>query len=439
MSKLLPSRMVPWLAAMVPIGLSACNQYEMFLVTGDEQVSFSGKVDVLFVIDNSSSVTEEASALLKNFDTFIDNLAGDSAYGQQTESLTDAVNTTPPSPPTVLKPSTTTWPWSRPTSSIPWNTGVDDPGEAGRFVGEKPVVRNADQDAAHRLQQHIGCWSSCWQSVETQATYIGSAGDCEYPDTESGKVSSQYLDCLCGDVTYPQDGGDWNDSEICHSASGESPIEASLLAMCRAVEDPPEIRWHDRSALSVDEGNSPRTADWYMTNDGRLREGSKVVVIVVTDADHRTQETLIRDPRWSVRERQQRRPTPYLRAFDQFDKDITFAFIGPTCVPLQGSSARRSACRVAQRARRGSHDQPGEGDRWLLPVHHRGCLEIEDPEATSPTLRAPREARRADDQPPDGLQPPGCAGRRVHPYVDGAEISKAEKAARCRRRRGDLR
>ena len=92
MSKLLPSRMVPWLAAMVPIGLSACNQYEMFLVTGDEQVSFSGKVDVLFVIDNSSSVTEEASALLKNFDTFIDNLAGDSAYGQLTESLTDAVN-----------------------------------------------------------------------------------------------------------------------------------------------------------------------------------------------------------------------------------------------------------------------------------------------------------------------------------------------------------
>ena len=79
MSKLLPSRMIPWLAAMVPIGLSACNQYEMFLVTGDEQVSFSGKVDVLFVIDNSSSVTEEASALLKNFDTFIDNLAGDSA------------------------------------------------------------------------------------------------------------------------------------------------------------------------------------------------------------------------------------------------------------------------------------------------------------------------------------------------------------------------
>ena len=92
MSKLLPSRLVPWLAAMVPIGLSACNQYEMFLVTGDEQVAFSGKVDVLFVVDNSSSVTEEASALLKNFDTFIDDLAGDSAYGQQTENLTDAVN-----------------------------------------------------------------------------------------------------------------------------------------------------------------------------------------------------------------------------------------------------------------------------------------------------------------------------------------------------------
>ena len=141
MSRLLPSRFVPWLAAMVPISLSACNQYEMFLVTGDEQVAFTGKVDVLFVVDNSGSVTEEASALLKNFDAFIDDLAGDSAYGQQTESLTDAVNdyitfTSNRAEAidyhlAVITPDL----WND-----DWNDGTDDPGQAGRFVGEVPVV-----------------------------------------------------------------------------------------------------------------------------------------------------------------------------------------------------------------------------------------------------------------------------------------------------------
>ena len=76
MSKLLPSRLVPWLAAMVPIGLSACNQYEMFLVTGDEQVAFSGKVDVLFVVDNSGSMSDEASLVQEQMNSFVSTISG---------------------------------------------------------------------------------------------------------------------------------------------------------------------------------------------------------------------------------------------------------------------------------------------------------------------------------------------------------------------------
>ena len=328
MSKLLH---VSGLAALVPMTLSACNQYEMFLVTGDEQVAFSGKVDVLFVVDNSSSVTEEASALLANFDTFIEGLAGDNAYGQQTENLTDAVN------------DYITFTSNR-AEAIDYNLAVitpdllsdgwtsgNDPGEAGLFVGEDPVVSRSDEDEKFRFLQHIGCWSACWGSVETQATYTGTAGDCPYPDTESGKVSSQYLDCLCGDVTYPVDGGDWNDSDVCHSASGESPIEAAMLAMCRAVEDPPDICWHDRSALKLDEGASAKDADWYLSNDGWLREGSKVVVIVVTDtADSSNQGAASSTKPGGLFESGNSDDiTPYLRAFDKFDKDVTFAFIGP--------------------------------------------------------------------------------------------------------------
>ena len=439
MSKLLPSRMVPWLAAMVPIGLSACNQYEMFLVTGDEQVSFSGKVDVLFVIDNSSSVTEEASALLKNFDTFIDNLAGDSAYGQQTESLTDAVNDyitfTSNRAEAIDYNLAVVTPDLLNTS---WNTGVDDPGEAGLFVGENPVVSRADDDEQHRFLQHVGCWSACWQSVETQATYTGTAGDCEYPDTESGNVSSQYLDCLCGDVTYPQDGGDWNDSDICHSASGESPIEASLLAMCRAVEDPPEICWHDRSALSVDEGTSPRTADWYMTNDGWLREGSKVVVIVVTDAadSSNTGNPSSATPGGLFENGNSADPTPYLRAFDQFDKDITFAFIGPDFACNAAGEQCEEACIEPAE----SPNEPGvvrminlakATGGFYRSITEGDGLEIEDPECDVAdfsehleklgelmiNLQTVFSLRAVPDE------------ESIRVYVDGAEIGKAEKAS----------
>ena len=43
--------------------------------------------------------------------------------------------------------------------------------------------------------------------------------------------------------------------------------------------------------------------------------------------EHR--EPLVRDPCGLFENGNSADPTPYLRAFDQFDKDITFAFIGP--------------------------------------------------------------------------------------------------------------
>ena len=174
MSKLLPSRLVSgspqWCQSDSVRAISTRCSW-----TGDEQVAFSGKVDVLFVIDNSSSVTEEASALLKNFDTFIDDLAGDSAYGQQTENLTDAVNdyiTFTSNRAEAIDYNLAVITPDLLNTSL--NTSVDDPGEAGLFVGENPVVSRADEDEQHRFLQH-GCWSACWQSVETQATYTGTA------------------------------------------------------------------------------------------------------------------------------------------------------------------------------------------------------------------------------------------------------------------------
>ena len=53
---------------------SGCNRYEMFNVAGYEQAAFSNEADVVFLIDNSSSMTDEAADLALNFNVFIDKL-----------------------------------------------------------------------------------------------------------------------------------------------------------------------------------------------------------------------------------------------------------------------------------------------------------------------------------------------------------------------------
>ena len=45
--------------------LAGCNQYDIFLLSGYEQSTFSNDADIVFVIDNSSSMTDEAEALAK--------------------------------------------------------------------------------------------------------------------------------------------------------------------------------------------------------------------------------------------------------------------------------------------------------------------------------------------------------------------------------------
>ena len=49
----------------------SCNRYEFFNVAGYEQATFSNDADILFVIDNSCSMWQEASALGTNFNVFI--------------------------------------------------------------------------------------------------------------------------------------------------------------------------------------------------------------------------------------------------------------------------------------------------------------------------------------------------------------------------------
>jgi hypothetical protein len=331
MSTRTKSSWIPWLAAMVPIGLSACNQYEMFLVTGSEQVAFTGKVDVLFVIDNSSSVSDEASALMKNFDNFIDTLAGDDAYGQNTETLTDAVNdyitfTSNRSEAIDYRIAVVTTNLDKrnwtPTGEAP----RANPGEAGRFVGTDSVISRGDDAEQERFLQHVGCWSTCWGTLPTDNSYAGVPGDCTFPENTDGEATSQYLECLCVDVEYPEESANWQSNDLCDPRGIEKPIEASLLAMCRATDNPPEICWHTGSALD-EPTESVTDTDWYQTNKNWLRDDSKVVVIVITDEGDSSNYAL--DPAGLFKGSQDEDPTPYVQAFEDLGRDVTFAFIGP--------------------------------------------------------------------------------------------------------------
>ncbi|HMV69058.1 MAG TPA: hypothetical protein PKA64_19585, partial [Myxococcota bacterium] len=55
--------------------LSACNTYDWFRLTGYIQEGYTNKADILFVIDNSTSMTDESSDLATNFSAFIEPFA----------------------------------------------------------------------------------------------------------------------------------------------------------------------------------------------------------------------------------------------------------------------------------------------------------------------------------------------------------------------------
>ena len=74
----------------------ACQKSSFFHLAGYEQESFSNDADILFVIDNSSSMKEEAQSLGNNFNVFINLFASNEGATESTRSLSDAVDNSHP-------------------------------------------------------------------------------------------------------------------------------------------------------------------------------------------------------------------------------------------------------------------------------------------------------------------------------------------------------
>ena len=79
-----------YLLFFTPLVLGSCGP-PLFAVTGFTQESFSPRADILFVVDNSESMQEEASGLATSFAAFVETLGVDES-DFPTDDLSDAVS-----------------------------------------------------------------------------------------------------------------------------------------------------------------------------------------------------------------------------------------------------------------------------------------------------------------------------------------------------------
>jgi hypothetical protein len=294
-------RLTPWIFAVfaaVSTLSTGCNQYEFFRVSGHEQASFSNDADILFVIDNSPSMYNEAAALGIEFNSFLNYLTDPDGAYQITEDLGDAVTNYVNYRAQLgrfldYQLAITT------TSANP--QGSEEPGESGSLVGEPPVVSlETSDDVAADFRRNLLCEATCWSNADLPSDPTYEDGD------PPGKtLSEDYMDYVCG-------GTSWEQNE-CGSGTEEG-LESAFLALCRAVEDPPEECWYTEGPL----GGQDRE-DVLLSNAGMLREGSKVIVVIISDeADFSRQIAVGSDD-----------PQPYLDLYEKFNVDLSFAIIGP--------------------------------------------------------------------------------------------------------------
>ena len=291
------------LAAFALLGTlsSGCNQYELFRVSGHEQASFSNEADILFVIDNSNSMYDESAALGLEFNAFLDYLTDPEGAYQVTEDLGDAVTNYVAYRAQLGKfldyqLAITT------TSANP--EGDEDPGESGSLIGDPEIVSlETSGDIEDDFRRNLLCEATCWTQADlpSDPTY-------EDGDPPGDALSEDYMDYVCG-------GTSWENTE-CGSGTEEG-LESAFLALCRAVENPPEECFDETSPLHDEEDAVS------LSNDGLVRSGSKIIVVIVTDEGDNSRRLSTADED----------PQVYLDLYEKFDNDIAFAIVGPNYDP----------------------------------------------------------------------------------------------------------
>lgn len=291
-----PLRAVPCLIAALLLG-SGCNDYDLFRVSGFAQESFSNQADVLFVVDNSSSMQEEALATALNFDVFIRNLTEGESFGQ--DGLKDAVGN-------YIQYSLNK------ESVVDYQLGITSTDVAvsyGGLYGDPPLVNRGTSNLVTAFNKNLLCTKAAFLregDIPSDPTY-----QCvENPEPANNEISQEYLDCLCG-------GPSWENT---NTGGTEEHLEAIFMAMCRAVPEPPEECFDPIDQFTEADVGS---------NEGLLREGSTLIPIIVTDEGDTSRRMTTGDGD----------PNEYAELFAKFGHRMTFAVIGPTTDVCNSGSA----------------------------------------------------------------------------------------------------
>jgi hypothetical protein len=284
-------------ASLFLVGLTtlctSCNAYDLFSLSGYQQDTFSNRADVLFVIDNSTSMVEESVDLALNFGGFIEDLSaresntGRNGVGDAVASYISYVDD---------RAAFVDYQFAITT------TDVDK--EAGAY---SVTVQRGDSDVAETFTNGLLCDATCFtnpQSLGNDPSYL-----CGEPLSEQEEVTTQYLGCVCGSVEA------WLDN--CGSAKEEA-LEAVFLAMCRAVENPPE-ECFDGFEIDGEVFEPAFTEDDVLSNEGLLRDNSTFLPVIVTDeGDDSRREA-----------GQEKIPEAYLELFSRFRQRMAWVVIGP--------------------------------------------------------------------------------------------------------------
>jgi len=240
------------------------------------------KADILFVLDNSSSMSEEAGDLGANADALIAELR----KGRGVDYRLGITTTTP---------------------DDLASDGLD-AGEAGRLIG-LPVSPDTPEPATV-FREQVLCQTIYWP-VDTP---MGDpVTECSSAPEEG--VTQAYLDCVC-------DGSSWQSTR--EGSGTEEHLESALMALCRSVPDAPATCRDNLSVFGT-------TSD--IKNEGFVRAGSTIVVVIVSDEGDSSRRIPSTGTETDL-------ATPYLNAFAELDNPIQVVAIGPLYDPAVDSQPR---------------------------------------------------------------------------------------------------